>query len=55
MRQSDIMNGGSQVVNGTNGVVDLAKNGGVLDPRLTIFGYTTETINMLLLPMFANK
>ncbi|CAD7082992.1 unnamed protein product [Hermetia illucens] len=55
MRQSDIVNGGGQVINGTNGVVDLAKNGGVLDPRLTIFGYTTEAINMLLVPMFANK
>lgn len=28
---------------------------GILDPRLSVFGYTTEHIHMLLLPMIKNK
>ncbi|XP_017137128.1 glutamate synthase [NADH], amyloplastic isoform X2 [Drosophila miranda] len=28
---------------------------GIFDPRLSLFGYTTETVNMLLIPMFKNK
>lgn len=40
---------------------DLAKNlpadgkRGMLDTRLQLYGYTTETIHMLLLPMIKNK
>lgn len=32
-----------------------ASQRGIFDPRLSLFGYTTETINMLLIPMFKNK
>lgn len=28
---------------------------GMMDPRLQLYGYTTETIHMLLLPMIKNK
>ena len=28
---------------------------GLFDPRLTLYGYTTETIHMLLIPMIKNK
>ncbi|XP_055847027.1 uncharacterized protein LOC129912694 [Episyrphus balteatus] len=28
---------------------------GIFDPRLALFGYTTETVNMLLVPMFNTK
>lgn len=28
---------------------------GILDPRLPLFNYTTETVNMLLMPMIKNK
>lgn len=28
---------------------------GFFDPRLSLFGYTTETVNMLLIPMFKDK
>lgn len=28
---------------------------GLFDPRLSLFGYTNETVNMLLVPMFRNK
>lgn len=32
-----------------------ASQRGIFDPRLSLFGYTTETVNMLLIPMFQNK
>ncbi|EDW78848.2 uncharacterized protein Dwil_GK12671 [Drosophila willistoni] len=32
-----------------------ASQRGIFDPRLPLFGYTTETVNMLLIPMFKNK
>lgn len=28
---------------------------GILDPRLMLYGYTTETVNMLLVPMLKTK
>lgn len=28
---------------------------GIFDARLPLFGYTTETVSMLLAPMFKNK
>lgn len=28
---------------------------GLFDPRLTLYGYTTETIHMLVIPMIRNK
>ncbi|XP_049540624.1 uncharacterized protein LOC125954403 [Anopheles darlingi] len=45
--------------NGTSTVAKLEGDGfsgkGILDPRLQLYGYTTETIHMLLLPMIKNK
>ncbi|XP_030386111.1 glutamate synthase [NADH], amyloplastic isoform X2 [Scaptodrosophila lebanonensis] len=32
-----------------------ASQRGIFDPRLSLFGYTTETVSMLLIPMFKNK
>ncbi|XP_017842989.1 glutamate synthase [NADH], amyloplastic isoform X2 [Drosophila busckii] len=32
-----------------------ASQRGIFDPRLSLFGYTTETVSMLLIPMFQNK
>jgi len=32
-----------------------ASQRGIFDPRLSLFGYSTETVNMLLIPMFKNK
>ncbi|KAL9904496.1 uncharacterized protein ACN2A1_004827 isoform 1-T2 [Glossina fuscipes fuscipes] len=37
-----------------NGLVNSSKQG-LFDPRLSLFGYTNETVNMLLVPMFKNK
>lgn len=28
---------------------------GMMDPRLSLYGYTNETVNMLLVPMFQNR
>uniref|UniRef100_A0AAG5D446 Glutamate synthase [NADH] n=1 Tax=Anopheles atroparvus TaxID=41427 RepID=A0AAG5D446_ANOAO len=46
----------------TNGTIEVALNGngredqkGMMDPRLQLYSYTTETIHMLLLPMIKNK
>uniref|UniRef100_A0A182FH82 Glutamate synthase [NADH] n=1 Tax=Anopheles albimanus TaxID=7167 RepID=A0A182FH82_ANOAL len=45
--------------NGTSTVAKVEGDGstgkGILDPRLQLYGYTTETIHMLLLPMIKNK
>lgn len=40
---------------GIDSAVQKAKDTGVLDPRLSVFGYTTEHIHMLLMPMIKNK
>lgn len=37
-----------------NGLTNSPKQG-LFDPRLSLFGYTNETVNMLLVPMFKNK
>ncbi|XP_037934060.1 putative glutamate synthase [NADPH] isoform X2 [Teleopsis dalmanni] len=41
-----------------NDIADTMKDpskSGIFDSRLSLFGYTTETVNMLLVPMFKNK
>uniref|UniRef100_A0A0K8TT44 Glutamate synthase [NADH] n=1 Tax=Tabanus bromius TaxID=304241 RepID=A0A0K8TT44_TABBR len=48
-------NGFQNGVNGFNNYVPPAEERGIFDPRLSLFGYTTETINMLLVPMFQDK
>lgn len=34
---------------------EISTGKGIVDTRLPLFGYTTETVNMLLTPMFQNK
>lgn len=34
---------------------DIPTGKGIFDIRLPLFGYTTETVTMLLTPMFKNK
>lgn len=41
--------------NGTNGTTVNGDCKGILDLRLPLFGYTTETVSMLLVPMIKNK
>ncbi|XP_026739897.1 glutamate synthase [NADH], amyloplastic isoform X2 [Trichoplusia ni] len=48
-------NGSSAVANGTNGHVNGSTITGLADRRLGLFGYTIESIHMLLLPMIQNK
>ena len=38
-------------MNGINGEMIKQENRGFFDPRLMLFGYTTETVHLLLLPM----
>lgn len=52
LRQSDLLAHHTPTIG--NGVVAKPK-AGLLDPRLSAFGYTTEHVNMLLLPMIKNK
>lgn len=47
------MTNGTVATNG-NAVQECGKRG-LFDPRLTLFGYTTETVHMLLLPMIKDK
>lgn len=35
--------------------VEVHMGKGIFDVRLPLFGYTTETVNMLLTPMFKNR
>lgn len=39
--------------NGNN--IDPSKQGGIFDLRLSLYGYTSETVNLLLAPMFNTK
>lgn len=34
---------------------EISTGKGIFDTRLPLFGYTTETVNMLLTPMFKTK
>lgn len=54
IRRSDILRTSEPAINGTNGSTN-GENKGIFDLRLPMFGYTTETINMLLVPMVKNK
>lgn len=57
IRHHDLLtNKPNQNINGnTNGTIAPIDKSGILDPRLLLFGYTTETIQMLLVPMLQNK
>lgn len=48
MRRNDILNR-------PNGEHDCVEHKGLIDKLLPLYGYTTEVINMLLIPMFVNK
>lgn len=54
-REAGAITNGSTELAVTNGDSQLAEKKGILDPRLQLYGYTTETIHMLLLPMIKNK
>lgn len=54
IRRNDILKTSNAATNGTNGTAN-GEGRGILDLRLPLFGYTTETINMLLVPMIKNK
>ena len=54
-REAGAITNGSTELAVTNGDTQLAEKKGILDPRLQLYGYTTETIHMLLLPMIKNK
>lgn len=56
MRKADLLSR-NNITNGTisNGISNGEAKHGFEDKRLSMFGYTTETINMLLLPMIKNK
>lgn len=51
IRRNDILKK-SNAIPSTNGSVECK---GIFDRRLALFGYTSETINMLLVPMIKNK
>ncbi|GAB0093859.1 glutamate synthase [Sergentomyia squamirostris] len=55
IRRADMLANGEQFIPGLNGKVDMKRREGILDPRLLLYGYTTETVNMLLMPMIQNK
>lgn len=52
IRRSDTLKTNEAAQNGRNGEIPLT---GLCDKRLPLFGYTTESIQMLLLPMIKNK
>ncbi|XP_026474979.1 glutamate synthase [NADH], amyloplastic isoform X2 [Ctenocephalides felis] len=56
IRKADLLSRNGNI-NGTisNGISNGDAKHGFADKRLSMFGYTTETINMLLLPMIKNK
>ncbi|XP_055688026.1 uncharacterized protein LOC129792715 [Lutzomyia longipalpis] len=55
IRRADLLAGNdNRLGNGVNGQIEKRRDG-ILDPRFLLFGYTTETVNMLLMPMIENK
>lgn len=55
IRREDLLKHGG-TVNGVKPANELKKyTKGLFDPRLSLHGYTTETVQMLLIPMIKNK
>lgn len=54
IRKADWIKGDQQNDDLTAQVISERKFG-IMDPRLLLFGYTTETVNMILIPMIENK
>lgn len=54
LRHADLLAKHSPLA-GVHGEVIKSHKQGILDPRLSLFGYTTEHIHMILLPMIKNK
>lgn len=52
IRNANVFN--TDNANGSVEAVDPSKQG-MMDPRLSLYGYTNETVNMLLVPMFKNR
>lgn len=56
IRKADLLKGGDEKQNGDHTAKSLSeRKNGIIDPRLLLFGYTTETVNMILIPMIENK
>lgn len=54
IRRDDLLKNGA--LNGIKLPEELKKyTKGLFDPRLSLYGYTTETVQMLLIPMIKNK
>ncbi|XP_073839510.1 uncharacterized protein [Musca autumnalis] len=53
IRNANVFN--TDNANGTSQAIVDASQRGMLDPRLSLYGYTNETVNMLLVPMFKNR
>lgn len=56
LRRHDLLSnntnaGDNNINNNMNGQI----RGGIFDPRLPLYNYTAETVNMLLVPMIKNK
>jgi glutamate synthase (NADH) len=54
IRREDLLKN-SAVTNGVNSTELKKYTKGLFDPRLSLHGYTTETVQMLLIPMIKNK
>lgn len=55
IRHADMISNKSGTNGTTNGITRIDERAGLFDPRLLLFGYTTETIQMLLVPMLKTK
>lgn len=57
MRRHDILSGNTQTVAAVNNynMNGMDEPRGIFDPRLPLYNYTAETVNMLLVPMIKNK
>lgn len=53
IRKADLIKGEQQYDDHTAKSIS-ERRAGIMDPRLLLFGYTTETVNMILIPMLEN-
>lgn len=55
IRRADMLNANKKMNTIMNGSHINTLKKGLFDPRLLLYGYTTETVQMLLVPMFKDK
>lgn len=55
IRKADLLGGNAEPIRNEHYQSVAERKHGIVDPRLQLFGYTTETINMILIPMIENK